>query len=177
MRGYIFQLNCSRGGVPKLPVTEASLTMSGLSCDRQAKPLIHGGRERALCLYALELIQELQAEGHPIYPGSAGENLTIAGLDWSALAPGTRLALGDEVLVEISSYTTPCRTIAASFAGGEYQRIAHKRRPGQSRLYARVLKTGRLAVGQTVRVLEEKDERRRVDALENRGSRTSRTKA
>ena len=153
MDGYIFQLNCSDGGVPKKPVSEAQLTPTGLSCDRQAHPKIHGGPERALCLYSVERINELQAEGHPIFPGSIGENVTIAGLDWSKLKPRSRLALGDEVIIEITSYAGPCPTIASSFTGGKFKRISEKKHPGNSRLYARVLQTGRLAVGQTVRVL------------------------
>ncbi|HEY0101539.1 MAG TPA: MOSC domain-containing protein [Pyrinomonadaceae bacterium] len=153
-RGYIYQLNCSDGGVPKLPVREAQLTPTGLSGDRQAHPRFHGGPERALCLYALEQIHALQAEGHPIFPGSVGENVTIAGLDWPSLAPGVRLALGDEVVIELSSYTTPCRSIRRSFSGGKFGRISQKTHAGESRLYARVLRTGKLAVGQVVRVLD-----------------------
>ena len=153
MEGRIFQLNCSDGGVPKRAVREAVLTERGLAGDRQAHPRFHGGPERALCLYALERILELQAEGHPIFPGSVGENVTVVGLDWSALAPGVRLALGDDVLIELSSYTVPCKTIAGSFAGGDFKRIAEKSYPGDSRLYARVLRTGLLAVGQKVRPL------------------------
>jgi MOSC domain-containing protein YiiM len=153
--GYIFQLNCSKGGVPKRAAQEALLTKKGLVEDRQAKRFIHGGPQRALCLYALELIEHLQAEGHPIFPGSTGENVTIAGLDWATLKPGSRLALGDEVVIEISSYTTPCKTIAASFNDGAFTRISQKQHPGWSRLYARVLQTGRLAQGQPVKVLQD----------------------
>jgi MOSC domain-containing protein YiiM len=153
MDGYIFQLNCSDGGVPKSSVREVELTPTGLACDRQAKRKIHGGPERALCLYPLEHITALQDEGHPIYPGSVGENVTVVGLDWKTLEPGSRLALGDDVIVEITSYTTPCPTIAGSFIDGQFKRISQKTHPGESRLYARVIKTGRLATGQTVRVL------------------------
>ena len=153
MNGRIFQLNSSNGGVPKLAVREAVLTPTGLEGDRQRDRRFHGGPERALCLYALERILQLQAEGHPIFPGSAGENVTVSGLDWGLLKPGARLALGEEVLVEISSYTTPCRVIAESFLEGEFKRILQKAHPGHSRLYARVLQTGRLAVGQPVRLL------------------------
>jgi MOSC domain-containing protein YiiM len=153
MDGYIFQLNCSDGGVPKWPVTEAQLTPTGLACDRQAHPKIHGGPERALCLYALEQIIDLQGEGHPIFPGSIGENLTIAGLDWKSLQPGSRLALGDEVVIEITSYAGPCQNIAASFTDGKFKRVSQKKHPGESRLYARVIKTGLLTKGQKVRVL------------------------
>ena len=76
MDGRIFQLNCSDGGVPKLGVREAVVTETGLACDRQRDLRYHGGPERAVCLYALERILELQNEGHPIFPGSAGENVT-----------------------------------------------------------------------------------------------------
>lgn len=153
MPAHIHQLNCSDGGVPKRPVAEALLTPTGLVGDRQAHLTFHGGPERALCLYALERIEALRAEGHPIYPGSVGENVTIAGLDWAQLTSGTRLALGDEVVIEISKPATPCQTIAASFVNGEFKRIAQKLHPGEARLYARVIRTGRLAPGQPVRVL------------------------
>lgn len=157
MAAHVHQLNCSRGGVPKLPVAEARLTRKGLVGDRQAKPFIHGGPERALSLYSLELIERLRGEGHPIAPGSAGENLTVAGLDWSQLAPGTRLQIGDEVVVEITKYANPCPTITASFANGDFKRISQKLRPGESRLYARVLREGIIRAGQSVRVLGEGD--------------------
>jgi MOSC domain-containing protein YiiM len=151
--GRIFQLNLSGGGVPKLAVREAVLTPEGLEGDRQRNRRLHGGPERALCLYALEHVLALQAEGHPVFPGSVGENLTLAGLDWARLAPGARLALGDEALVEITSYTKPCKIIAASFLGNDFKRISQTLHPGHSRLYARVLRTGRLRVGDLVRVL------------------------
>jgi MOSC domain-containing protein YiiM len=150
MKGRIVRLNVSQGGVPKTAIAEAQLTTTGLVCDRQAKTKIHGGPERALCLFSLELIKQLREEGHLISPGSVGENVTISGLDWRALQPGTKLALGDDVVIQISSYTIPCPTIAGSFIDGEYKRISQKLRPGYSRLYARVLSPGRLAEGQVV---------------------------
>ncbi|HEX8352077.1 MAG TPA: MOSC domain-containing protein [Pyrinomonadaceae bacterium] len=151
--GRIFQLNVSGGGVPKLAVREAVLTPGGLEGDRQRNLRLHGGPERAVCLYALEHVLALQAEGHPIFPGSVGENLTLVGLDWSRLAPGARLALGEASLVEVTSYTSPCKIIAASFIDGDFKRISQKLRPGLSRLYARVLRPGRLSVGDRVRIL------------------------
>lgn len=154
MEGKIHQLNSSQGGVPKTPVPDVFLTETGLESDKVRRPKFHGGPERALCLFSLERIRQLQQEGHPIFPGSVGENVTVEGLDWGGLAPGSRLALGDEVVVEISSYTSPCKTIRASFLDGRFKRISQKKHPGDSRLYARVLKTGRLAVGQTVRLVE-----------------------
>lgn len=158
MAGYIFQLNCSDGGVPKRPVPEALLTPTGLIGDRQALLNIHGGPDRALSMYPLEHIHELQSEGHPIQPGSTGENVTIAGIEWMTLGPGTRLALGDEVIVEITGYANPCSKIAASFADGHFRRISQKEHPGHSRLYAKVIQTGVLAPGLPVRVLNGVEE-------------------
>jgi MOSC domain-containing protein YiiM len=172
--GVIFQLNCSDGGVPKLAVEEAEVTETGLVGDRQAHRKIHGGPQRALCLYSLERIEELRREGHPITPGSVGENVTIRGLNWSELAPGVRLALGEEVVVEITSYTNPCNSIAQSFIKGDFRRIAQKKHPGYSRLYARVVSTGRLRVGQEVRALEPEGDARRRSLAERVGGKLSR---
>lgn len=153
MEARIFQLNCSPGGVPKLPVREATLVAEGLTADQQRHTRFHGGPERALCLYSLEQILKLQREGHPIYPGSVGENVTVVGLEWSTLEPGCRLALGDEAVVEISSYTVPCKSIAGSFLDGNSQRISQKKYPGEARLYARVLRPGHLVVNQKIVLL------------------------
>jgi MOSC domain-containing protein YiiM len=157
MPAQIFQLNSSPGGVPKLPVPQVLVTELGLVGDGHRFPAIHGGPERALCLFSLDRILELQSEGHPIYPGAVGENVTISGLDWDRMTPGQQLALGEEVLVEITRYTTPCKTIAHTFTAGNYERIWQKVYPGYSRVYARVLQPGRLAVGQTVRLVNAGD--------------------
>lgn len=146
----IFQLNRSDGGVPKQALRCAKVTVDGLSGDRQRDQVHHGGLERALCLYSLELIQALQAEGHPIYPGSAGENVTLTGINWALMIPGKWLRLGDQVEIEITSFTSPCSTIAGSFTGNAYHRISQKVHPGWSRVYARVLQGGMLEAGQAV---------------------------
>ncbi len=151
--GHIFQLNRSDGGVPKLPVPRANVTTLGLEGDRQRDRRNHGGPERALCLYALETILKLQAEGHPVHPGSMGENVTLVGVDLAALRPGDALALGDEVVIEITGYAHPCKNIAGSFHDGDFSRVSQKLHPGDSRLYARVRQGGELRVGLPVRVL------------------------
>jgi MOSC domain-containing protein YiiM len=149
--GRIFQINRSDGGVPKLAVREAEVDEDGIVGDRQEHLKVHGGPERALCLYSLERILDLQSGGHPIYPGAIGENLTIAGLDWGRLAPGGRLRLGEAVEIEFTRYTTPCAAIAAAFIGGNFMRVSQDENPGWSRLYARVLTPGTIRVGDPVR--------------------------
>jgi MOSC domain-containing protein YiiM len=149
----IHHINLSDGGVPKLPVHEAEVVPLGLVGDRQANTKHHGGPDRALCLYALERITALQGEGHPISPGSTGENLTLAGLDWAQVIPGTRLLLGNEVVVEVTEYTTPCAKLAGSFTDGAFNRIAQEQYPGWARIYAKVLVPGHVQTGDSVYIL------------------------
>ena len=150
MTAHIFQLNISNGGVPKTAVRTATLTELGLKGDQQRNLKYHGGPMRALCLYSLEQILALQAEGHPIYPGSIGENVTITGLDWTKVVPGTQLQLGESVRIEITNYAVPCRNIQGSFSEHKIARVSAKTNPGWSRTYAKVLQTGELNVGDTV---------------------------
>jgi MOSC domain-containing protein YiiM len=48
----------------------AVIDINGIVGDDQAAKKYHGGPDRALVLYSLEIIEALQAEGHPISPGS-----------------------------------------------------------------------------------------------------------
>jgi len=153
--GRIVQLSVSRGGVPKLPVSEARVTPLGLDGDAHRDTEHHGGPERAVCLFALEAIHALQDEGHPIGPGAIGENVTIEGIDWSTVGPGTTLLLGKDVLVQVTRFTSPCANIAPCFTGGDYARVSQKRHPGWSRVYTRVLVPGTIRQSDPVRLLSE----------------------
>jgi MOSC domain-containing protein YiiM len=103
-------------------------------------------------VYSLERIRALQAEGHPIDVGTAGENVTLEGIDWDLVVPGARLRLGQEVVLEVASFTTPCKKIRESFIDGEFVRISHKLHPGWSRVYTRVLSEGEIRTGDSVEV-------------------------
>ena len=148
-RGRLVSVNVSDGGVPKRPVPAASVTREGLSGDRQRDLRYHGGPDRAVSLFSLERIEALASEGHPISPGSTGENLTVAGIDWNAVVPGARLQVSAVELL-VTGYATPCSKIALSFVGGEVKRISHKLYPGTSRVYARVLTGGEVRAGDEV---------------------------
>lgn len=149
LRGTVHSLNVSDGGVPKLPRHSATARTTGIEGDRQRNLRVHGGPDRAVCLYSLDLIQALQSEGHPIAPGTIGENLTIAGLPWTAMTPGVRLDVGGASL-ELTGYADPCRNILDSFLNGQILRVSARRHPGWSRVYARVLKEGTITVGDSV---------------------------
>ena len=135
----MFSINISGGGVPKNSIEEALVGVQGIADDDHNDSEHHGGSNRALCLYSIERIRVLRAEGHPVQPGTMGENIT----------PGDRLSLG-QVEIEVSAYTTPCKTIRDSFIDGGFSRVLQDRHPGDSRLYARVLRGGRIRRGDPV---------------------------
>jgi MOSC domain-containing protein YiiM len=151
MTGRIASLNTSPGGVPKLPVAEAIVSLDGIAGDQQRDRRHHGGPDRALSLYSLDVIEQLQLEGHPIAIGTAGENVTIRGLEWREIVPGCRLTLG-AVDVEITGYATPCKNIRGSFLDEDITRISEKLHPGWSRVYARVLRGGVVREGDEARL-------------------------
>ena len=148
--GRVVSINLSNGGVPKKSVTVAQVSRSGLVGDAHNDTEGHGGPERAVCIYSVERIRDLQAEGHPIQIGTAGENLTVEGIDWSLVGPGARFKVGHGVELEVASYTNPCKTIKGSFIEGKFVRIAQKLHPGWSRVYARVLSEGQIRAGDPV---------------------------
>lgn len=150
----IFQINTSSGGVPKLPVPTAEVMPLGLINDDHNDTVHHGGVEKAVSIFSLELIRALQMEGHPIFPGSTGENITLVGLDWSLVIAGLRLKLGPTATIEVTRFATPCQTIRESFKNLEFNRISWRTNPGWARAYARVLVPGKIAIGDIVQILD-----------------------
>lgn len=170
--GRVARINASGGGVPKAALDRATVGYRGIDGDRQADRRNHGRVWQALCLWSSDVINALAADGHAVTPGSAGENLTIAGLDWAALRPGTRLrftggsdaaggSAGDSasgpagdagVLVECTRWAAPCSTIADSFLERDFRRIDAVQHPGSARMYAKVLVDGEVRTGDRVEV-------------------------
>ena len=101
------------GGVPKYSVPCAKILTEGVEGDKQISSN-HGGENRAVLLYSMERIEELQQAKHPITPGSTGENLTIRGLDWSCLKEDVLLQIG-EVKLQLTGMASPCPGIKDSF--------------------------------------------------------------
>ena len=152
MTGRLESINISPGGVPKTSVLEARVTEDGFEGDAQRDRFFHGGPDRAVVLFSLDVIRALQAEGHPIDIGTTGENLTVSGLVWADVLPGTELQIG-EVRLRITKYAAPCANVRPSFADSDVSRISEKRHAGWSRVCARVLTGGVVRVGDPVKEL------------------------
>jgi MOSC domain-containing protein YiiM len=147
--GEVAALHSSKGGVPKGAVLTGTVGLRGLDGDRQATRLHHGRPWQALCLWSAETIDRLQAEGHPIAPGLAGENILISGFDWAEAKPGTLLHIGSMV-AEVTVAALPCKKNAGWFVGGNFNRMHHEREAGVSRMYAAVLQPGTITRGDAV---------------------------
>lgn len=96
----------SAGGVPKCPLPEAKVDFAGIRGDLHAHAK-HNRPERALCLFDQEILQQLVDEGFQLEPGTAGENITVEGLNVQRLSPGTLLQIG-EVLIRLEAPRKPC---------------------------------------------------------------------
>ena len=103
-RGAVASVNVSfPGGVPKGPIARTTIGRLGLAGDGQrTRPPTHGGTEKAVCLFSLEQIARVNADGHDLYPGAIGENITTRGIDLLGLPKGTRLHLGRDAIVEVT---------------------------------------------------------------------------
>ena len=132
----------SNGGVPKTPVQSVKIDYQGLVGDNQHDKKHHGGVMRAVCVLEDKILKKLQTEGHPISPGSTGENLLVSGYD---LKIGSIFSIG-EVELEVVSAATPCKTIRDSFTNGNFNRLSHKKYPGDTRWYCKVLRTGNIRI-------------------------------
>ena len=160
--GQIASINVSHpGGVPKRPIDRTVITTRGLIGDGQrTKEPVHGGPEKAVCLFGVEQIRRVNADGHHLYPGAIGENLTLSGLDLGGLASGDRLRIGDPAtgpIIQLSDPAAPCKNIAGSFEDWRIARVSHKVRPEDSRWYARVLREGPVVSGDPIELLGAAD--------------------
>lgn len=63
---------------------------------------------RQVHLIHAELFDEVRAKGFAVAPADLGENITTSGIALLALPTGTKLAIGDSAVVEITGLRNPC---------------------------------------------------------------------
>jgi len=99
----------AKKGVPKKNVGRALFVENfGVEADAHG-----GGWHRQVSLLALESIETMRAKGLDVSAGSFAENVTTRGVDLARLPLGTRLKLGESVLLEVTQIGKKCHAPCA----------------------------------------------------------------
>lgn len=132
--------------------------------DEQGNKKLHGGPEKVLHQFSLESYATLRSQYPNVnfVPGSIGENLTVAGMHDHNVYIGDVWQLG-EVQVQVSAPRAPCNKISHRFGVKNLDRFVGG--AGLTGWYYRVITTGQIAVGDTVRRLSRESSTVSVQAL------------
>lgn len=138
-----------RKGTRKAPVASGTATVveqNGLADDAHA-----GHWHRQVSLLAQESIDAARERGLDVSDGDFGENFTTQGLNLFDLPVGTRLRIGDEVLVEISQIGKVCHTRCAIYYLAGDCIFPHEG------IFGVVLRGGEVSVGDEIEVVRRGD--------------------
>ncbi|UCE25903.1 MAG: MOSC domain-containing protein [Candidatus Zixiibacteriota bacterium] len=136
------------------------MSVSGVKCEKKEnvksvtvtaegiKGDAHLGSSRALSLLPFESFDKLSNDKLMIRPGDFGENITTIGLDFGALRVGTKIALGDKVVLEVVQVGKECHD--GCFIK---QTVGDCIMPREG-LFARVIMAGELKEGDSIRIIE-----------------------
>jgi len=114
----------------------------GLVGDAHADCCSH----RQVSLLAIESIDKMRKMGFDVGPGDFAENLTTRGIDLTTLAIGTRICVGNEVVLEVTQIGKECHGGCAI-----YQQIGKCIMPREG-IFARVVRGGPVRAGDRIRV-------------------------
>jgi len=70
----------------------------------------HGGSQRQVSLLAEESIEKMKAKGLKVNFGDFAENIVTSGIDLKGLALGSKIKLGEKVVLEITQIGKECHS-------------------------------------------------------------------
>ena len=127
----------------RVPLEVATLEVGrGIVTDRKGS-----NAERQLNVMALETLEQLGAEGFRTAPGQMGEQIVLAELDLDGLPAGTRVQLGEEVIIEVLMARTGCDRLR------QIQGCTPAAVAGRLGVIARVLSGGTIRIGDAAAVI------------------------
>ncbi|MCJ7652206.1 MAG: MOSC domain-containing protein [Actinobacteria bacterium] len=139
--GKVISVNVSEtAGVRKSEVGSCLLIEGrGLSGDAHA-----GDWHRQVSLLAVESVDKMRDRGLDVGPGDFGENLTTQGTELVSLPVGTRMRVGEEVLLEVSQIGKECTEPCAI-----YYQAGDCVMPREG-IFAVVVEGGRVSIGDDI---------------------------
>lgn len=123
--------------------------------DGQADLKHHGGRDKAVCVYAFEHYPYWEQELAQQLPyGAFGENLTITGLLESDVYIGNIYKIG-EALVQVTQPRQPCYKLAYRYHRKDFPFLVQN--TGFTGFYVRVLEEGTVSPSDEIKLIEQNE--------------------
>ncbi|KAF2836030.1 3-chlorobenzoate-3,4-dioxygenase reductase subunit [Patellaria atrata CBS 101060] len=134
------------------------VTKLGCDGDQQAHKA-HGGPDKALLLYCASLYdnwkEELPQCAEKFNIGGFGENLVVREANDRNLCIGDKIAIGDEVVIQVAQPRAPCAKLNHRFGHAGMSRLSQTL--GRTGIYMRVLVEGEIKAGDTMELLERRN--------------------
>ena len=128
-------------GTRKQDVGEGVLRQDyGLVGDAHADCCTH----RQVSLLSVDSINKMRKMGLDVHPGDFAENLTTEGIDLVSLPVGTRLSVGDNIVLEVTQIGKECHTKCAI-----YRQVGTCVMPEEG-VFGKVIQGGEVKVGDMV---------------------------
>jgi MOSC domain-containing protein YiiM len=140
-RGEILAVNISQNKGEKKQDVGCGLFIENLGLENDAHAEVG---IRQVSLLAKESIEKIRAKGLDVQYGDFAENLTTEGIDLPSLPVGTRLKVGQDVLLEVTQIGKVCHTRCNIF-----YTVGDCVMPREG-IFARVLAGGEVQVGDEI---------------------------
>jgi MOSC domain-containing protein YiiM len=138
-------------GTKKTPVPEVTIKEDfGVVGDAHADRTTH----RQVSLLAIESIDKMRNKGFDfLQPGDFAENITTRGINLASLPIGTRLTVGQDVILEMTQIGKECHAACAI-----RRQVGDCIMPREG-IFARVIRGGRVRTGDPIRITESEDKK------------------
>jgi MOSC domain-containing protein YiiM len=143
--GKILAVNISQKKGEKKNNINCGLFLEDLGLENDAHA--EAGIIRQVSLLSKDSIDKIRAKGLDVHHGDFAENLTIEGIDLPALPIGTRLKVGDKVLLEVSQIGKVCHNRCNIF-----YTVGDCVMPREG-IFAKVITGGEIKVDDTIEVV------------------------
>lgn len=132
-------------GTVKIEIDEG-LLIENFGLEKDA----HSGKwHRQISLLGVESINKMKGKGFKIKHGDFAENLTVKGIVLYQLPLGTKLKVGENVLLEVTQIGKECHQ------GCEIRKKIGDCVMPREGIFSRVLKSGKVKAGNEIEVLSE----------------------